>query len=53
MGVIELAAYVDQFGTDGVAGFVFVDGTAGEARRRAPLPTRILVGQTQNSRGHP
>ncbi len=29
MGVIELVSYVDQFGTDGVAGLVFVDGTPG------------------------
>lgn len=29
MGVTELAAYVDQFGTDTVAGLVLVDGLAG------------------------
>ncbi len=29
MGVTELAAYVDQFGTDSVAGLVLVDGYAG------------------------
>jgi len=29
MGVTELAAYVDQFGTDGVAALVLVDGIAG------------------------
>jgi microsomal epoxide hydrolase len=29
MGVTELAAYVDQFGTDTVAGLVLVDGIAG------------------------
>lgn len=29
MGVIEVAAYVDQFGTDSLAGVVFVDGIAG------------------------
>ena len=29
MGVTEIAAYVDQFGTDGIAGIVLVDGIAG------------------------
>ncbi len=29
MGVIEIASYVDQFGTNGLAGIVFVDGLAG------------------------
>lgn len=29
MAVTELAAYVDQFGTDGIAGFVFVDDNFG------------------------
>lgn len=29
MGVTELASYVDQFGTAGLAGIVFVDGVAG------------------------
>lgn len=29
MGVTELAAYVDQFGTEGLAGMVLVDGIAG------------------------
>jgi microsomal epoxide hydrolase len=29
MGVSEVAAYVDQFGTEGVAGVVLVDGIAG------------------------
>jgi microsomal epoxide hydrolase len=29
MGVIEVAAYVDQFGTDPLAGVVLVDGIAG------------------------
>lgn len=29
MGVAELAAYVDQFGCDTLAGLVFVDGTVG------------------------
>lgn len=30
-GVADVAAYVEQFGTMGIAGFVFVDGTAGSA----------------------
>jgi non-heme chloroperoxidase len=29
MGVIEIASYVDQFGTNGLAGIVLVDGLAG------------------------
>jgi microsomal epoxide hydrolase len=29
MGVMEIAAYVDQFGTDGIEGLVLVDGFAG------------------------
>lgn len=29
LGVPEIAAYVDQFGTSSVAGFVLVDGIAG------------------------
>lgn len=29
MGVTEIAAYVDQFGTEGLAGIVLVDGIAG------------------------
>lgn len=37
MGVMEVAAYVDQFGTYGIAGIVLVDGIAG-----ADFPPQII-----------
>ncbi|HEV1996349.1 MAG TPA: alpha/beta hydrolase [Candidatus Acidoferrum sp.] len=39
MGAIELAAYVDQYGTDTLAGLVFVDGWAGRDFDPNTLPT--------------
>jgi microsomal epoxide hydrolase len=38
MGVAELAAYVEQFGTDSLAGLVFVDGWAGRDYDPNTLP---------------
>jgi non-heme chloroperoxidase len=38
MGAAEVAAYVDQFGTDTVAGLVFVDGWAGRDYDPNSLP---------------
>jgi non-heme chloroperoxidase len=39
MGAAELAAYVDQFGTDTLAGLVFVDGWAGRDYDPNTLPS--------------
>lgn len=41
MGAAELAAYVDQFGTDTLAGLVFVDGWAGRDYDPNALPNMI------------
>ena len=40
MGVMDLAAYVDQFGCAGVAGLVLVDGSAGRGPDPSDLKTR-------------
>lgn len=48
-GATEVAAYIDQFGTAGLAGVVFVDGTAGgnvtaeESAARMKLMPRLLT----------
>jgi microsomal epoxide hydrolase len=48
-GATEVASYIDQFGTEGLAGVVFVDGTAGgtatpeEAAARMKLLPKMLT----------
>ena len=42
MGVTELVSYVDQFGTDGVTGLVFVDGTPGSDL--SPNEWKVMLG---------
>jgi non-heme chloroperoxidase len=54
MAVTELAAYVDQFGTDGVAGFVFVDDNfggrgPGEADYDLTLLGQVLGDRQKNA----
>ena len=39
MGATEIAAYIDQFGTDGLAGIVLVDGHAGGTEPDKAVPT--------------
>ncbi len=46
MGVAELAAYVDQFGTDTLAGLVLVDGIAGG--EADPALTKGMFGWAAN-----
>ena len=41
MGATEGAAYVDQFGTDTLAGIVFVDGWAGRDYDPNMFPTML------------
>ena len=42
-GATEAAAYIDQFGTDGLAGVVFVDGTAGGTTTPAESAARMTL----------
>jgi non-heme chloroperoxidase len=46
MGVTEMASYVDQFGTSGLAGLVFVDGIAG-----MDLTTEYIKGSVDFLKG--
>src|SRR5713101_1792609 len=50
MGAMELAAYVDQFGTDTLAGLVFVDGWAGIAYDPNTTPWQWVPGFQKGGR---
>ncbi len=50
MGVSEIAAYVDQFGTDSIAGLVLVDGVAGGFDPKMASGSISWVGPMQRDR---
>ena len=50
MAVTELAAYIDQFGTEGVAGFVFVDDNFGGLAPGEGQADLLFINQILNDR---